>query len=143
MLGTEGKEFATERALRAAVERHDEIVRAEARAEALGCEGAETVVVAFGMPSRFARAAAMREGTGFFRPITLWPFPSEQLRAACASASRVLVYEINNGQMIDDVRLAVEGRVPVEFIGGISTDRSGFGVGDLLDVNVVRERITA
>jgi len=127
--------------LRTAVARHAEIERTEARAQAIDCDGAQTVAVAFGMPSRFVRAAVKQRGIGFFRPITLWPFPAEQLRAACASAKRVKVFEINNGQMIDDVRLALNGSAEVEFIGGISTDRSGFGVGDLLDVNVVKERL--
>ena len=53
----------------------------------------------------------------------------------------VLVFELNSGQMIDDVRLAVLGRAPVLGIGGISTDHSGFGVGALLDVEVIAGRI--
>jgi len=53
----------------------------------------------------------------------------------------VLVFELNSGQMIDDVRLAVLGRAPVSGIGGISTDHSGFGVGALLDVEVIAGRI--
>jgi len=145
-LGVDGKKMDTQGALRGAVESHDAIKVAEPRAQALWCDDADTVVVAFGMPSRFARAAVKRlraqgHRVGFFRPITLWPFPDEALREACSTASKVLVFEINNGQMIDDVRLALNGRVPVEFIGGISTDRSGFGVGDLLDVAVVEGRI--
>jgi len=55
----------------------------------------------------------------------------------------VLVFELNSGQMIDDVRLAVLGRAPVTGIGGISTDHSGFGVGALLDVEVIAGRIEA
>jgi 2-oxoglutarate ferredoxin oxidoreductase subunit alpha len=51
-----------------------------------------------------------------------------------------MVFEINAGQMIDDVRIAVAGRAPVVPTGGISTDGSGFGVGALLDVDVIRGR---
>jgi 2-oxoglutarate ferredoxin oxidoreductase subunit alpha len=75
------------------------------------------------------------------RPITLWPFPYETVAAAAAGKRSVMVFEINAGQMIDDVRLGVLGRAPVVAIGGISTDHSGFGVGALLDTEVVSQRI--
>jgi 2-oxoglutarate ferredoxin oxidoreductase subunit alpha len=109
-------------------------------------EDAEVVVVAFGTPGRYVRAAARAlraEGlpVGFVRPITLYPFPSEAVARACAGARRVAVYENNQGQMIDDVRLAVLGRAPVEFIGGLSLDSSGFGIAPDLDVQVLRARI--
>jgi len=124
----------------------EQIAVAEPRFEAEGCEDAELVVVAFGTLARFARHAvrALRsEGrrVGLFRPITLWPFPARALAAAAAGARRVAVLEQNAGQMIDDVRLALEGAVPVEAIGGISTDPAGFGIGPLLDAEVVRGRI--
>ena len=77
------------------------------------------------------------------RPITLWPFPYEAVAAASDGVARVGVFELCAGQMIDDVRLGVLGRAPVTFIGGISTDGSGFGVGPLLDVELIRERILA
>jgi 2-oxoglutarate ferredoxin oxidoreductase subunit alpha len=76
-----------------------------------------------------------------FRPITLWPFPSEALAAATTGARRVAVLEQNAGQMIDDVRLSILGSVPVVSIGGISTDAAGFGIGPLLDTNVIRGRV--
>jgi 2-oxoglutarate/2-oxoacid ferredoxin oxidoreductase subunit alpha len=53
------------------------------------------------------------------------------------------VYELNAGQMIDDVRLAVNGAVPVRAIGGVSQDESGMRQGDLLDVATMRDRILA
>ena len=114
--------------------------------ESVFCEDAELVVVAFGTAARFARYAVteLREAgrrVGFFRPITLWPFPAEALAAATRDSAQVAVFEVNGGQMIDDVRLAVQGRLPVSGIGGISTDTSGFGVGSLLDAAVVRRRI--
>jgi 2-oxoglutarate ferredoxin oxidoreductase subunit alpha len=78
---------------------------------------------------------------GYVRPITLFPFPSAAVAAACEGARAVAVYENNQGQMIDDVRLAVLGRAPVHFIGGLSLDRSGFGIAPDLDVEVLRARI--
>jgi 2-oxoglutarate ferredoxin oxidoreductase subunit alpha len=126
--------------------KHDAIARREARAESEGVEDAELLVVAFGTLARFARYAVRelrREGrrVGLFRPVTLWPFPADALRAAAASARRVAVLEMNAGQMIDDVRLALLGSRPVVAIGGISSDAAGFGIGPLLDPETVRERV--
>lgn len=109
-------------------------------------DGAEVVVVAFGTPGRYVRAAvrAMRADgarVGFVRPISLVPFPAAEVAAAAEGAAQVLVYENNEGQMIDDVRLAVLGRAPVQFIGGLSLDGSGFGIAPDLDVAVLRRRI--
>jgi 2-oxoglutarate ferredoxin oxidoreductase subunit alpha len=109
-------------------------------------DGAEVVVVAFGTPGRYVRAAvrALRADgvpVGYVRPITLFPFPSGAVARACEGARHVAVYENNQGQMIDDVRLAVLGRAPVDFIGGLSLDSSGFGIAPDLDVQVMRARI--
>jgi 2-oxoglutarate ferredoxin oxidoreductase subunit alpha len=111
-------------------------------------EDADVVAVAFGTPGKYVRAAvrAMRaEGikAGYVRPLTLYPFPSETIARASANAKTVAVYENNQGQMIDDVRLAVLGRAPVEFIGGLSLDASGFGIAPDLDVKILRERLEA
>ncbi len=54
---------------------------------------------------------------GLFRPVSLFPFPYDQIRDAAESTKRMLVVEMNGGQMVEDVRLGVEGRVPVEFYG--------------------------
>ncbi|MBV8160694.1 MAG: hypothetical protein JO265_07215, partial [Acidimicrobiia bacterium] len=107
---------------------------------------AEHVVVAFGTPAKFVRYAVRRlrqRGLrlGYVRPVTLWPFPTDTVAAAAAGKRSVLVFELNAGQMVDDVRLAVLGQAPVRSIGGISTDHSGFGVGSLLDVAVIAGRI--
>ena len=109
-------------------------------------DGAEVVVVAFGTPGRYVRAAVRALRTdgvpvGYVRPITLFPFPSKAVARACEGARHVAVYENNQGQMIDDVRLAVLGRAPVQFIGGLSLDSSGFGIAPDLDVQVLRARI--
>ena len=106
------------------------------------------MVVAFGTPARYVRAAVRllrSDGRriGFVRPITLLPFPSEAVARACDGATRVAVYENNGGQMIDDVRLSVLGRAPVEFIGRLSLDSSGFGIAPDLEVGKMAERIAA
>jgi 2-oxoglutarate ferredoxin oxidoreductase subunit alpha len=111
-----------------------------------GIDDADVVVIAFGTPAAYVRAAVRElradgHRVGFLRPITLFPFPSDVIAAAADQAQRVLVYENNQGQMIDDVRLAVLGRVPVAFIGGLSLDSSGFGIAPDLDVAVLRARI--
>lgn len=129
-------------------DKHDQMAACEARWEELFIEDAELVVVAFGTVARFARHAVKalrREGVpvGLVRPITLWPFPAEAVARAAEGARRVAVLEQNGGQMIDDVRLAVLGRTAVLGIGEISTDPAGFGIGDLLDPDNVRNRIEA
>lgn len=128
--------------------KHDEIAQAEVRYEQEFVEDAELLVVAFGTLARFARYVVRElraEGVrvGYLRPITLWPFPSEAIAAAAEGVARVAVLEQNAGQMIDDVRLAVLGRAPVVPIGGISSDEAGFGIGPLLDTEVIRGRIEA
>lgn len=124
------------------------IEAAEVRVDTGFCEDAETVIVAFGSPAKFVRyvVRALREEghrIGYVRPITLWPYPYAAVAEAAEGARRVGVFECCAGQMIDDVRLGVLGRAPVTGIGGISTDGSGFGVGPLLDAEVIRERILA
>jgi hypothetical protein len=118
----------------------------EPMAECLHTEDADVIVVAFGTPAKYAKAAvrdlrAEGQRVGLVRPITLYPFPSDAVAAAAEGARAVAVYENNQGQMIDDVRLAVLGRAPVHFIGGLSLDSSGFGIAPDLDVSVMRGRI--
>jgi len=119
-------------------------VRAEV--ECGGLEDADVVVVAFGTPGAYVRAAARSLRTdgvrvGWIRPVTLVPFPSAVVAEAAGRAKAVAVYENNTGQMLDDVRLAVLGAAPVEFIGGLSLDSSGFGIAPDLEVSVIRRRI--
>jgi len=85
-------------------------------------DDAELVIVAFGTAARVARTAIRRarEGglrVGLLRPITLWPFPSVPLAEIGDRARALLVVELSAGQMVEDVRLAVEGRAPVAFHG--------------------------
>jgi 2-oxoglutarate ferredoxin oxidoreductase subunit alpha len=103
-------------------ERYDVIKATEQRAEEYLTEDADIVLVAFGASSRIARSAvnkARAEGikAGLIRPITLWPFPADVIEKSVAHAKVFLSVEMNMGQMVDDVRLAVNGRRPVEFFG--------------------------
>jgi 2-oxoglutarate ferredoxin oxidoreductase subunit alpha len=115
--------------------------------EAGGCEDADYVVVAYGTPARIVRyvVGQLRQAglrVGFFRPITLYPYPSQALAQATRNARAIGVYELNAGQMIDDVRLALRDK-PVEAIGGISFDDSGFGIAPDLTPAKVERRIRA
>ena len=94
----------------------------ETRHETFQTEDAEVLLVGYGITSRVLRSAvemARREGlrAGLFRPITLWPFPSKALVETAKNVGRVLVVELSNGQMLEDVRLALDGKVKVEFYG--------------------------
>jgi 2-oxoglutarate ferredoxin oxidoreductase subunit alpha len=85
-------------------------------------EDAELVVVAFGIAARIARGAvttARREGlkVGLLRPVTLWPFPAEAVKELVKRVKHFLVFEMNMGQMVEDVKLALEGSGEVVFYG--------------------------
>jgi len=95
---------------------------AHANAVADNTADADIVAVAYGSTARLAQSAAdlAREHglkVGTFRPTTLLPFPKKQLQEACRNAKKVLVVEMSMGQMVDDVKLALECRLPVEFYG--------------------------
>ncbi|MGA9190617.1 MAG: 3-methyl-2-oxobutanoate dehydrogenase subunit VorB [Anaerolineales bacterium] len=99
-----------------------EIESAEVRFAETDCEDAELVVVGFGTAGRVAESAvkAAREAglkVGLHRPISLYPFPTQRLAELAEQARGFLVVEMNAGQMVEDVRLAVNGRAPVEFYG--------------------------
>lgn len=103
-------------------ERYEVIKATEQRAETYLTEDADIVLVAFGACARIARSAvskARAEGikAGLIRPITLWPFPVDTIERCVDTARAFLTVEMNMGQMVDDVRLAVNGRKPVEFFG--------------------------
>ena len=102
--------------------KYEEIQKAEVRYDSQRLEDAELVVVSFGSASRIAEKAielAREDGleVGLFRPITLWPFPLTQLQEVAKGKKGILVVEINAGQMIDGVRLAVNGKEQVEHFG--------------------------
>jgi len=99
-----------------------EIRRREQRVEECRANDAELVLVAFGTAARVAKAVVDRARAGglrvgLIRPITLWPFPDEAVSRAAAQAESFLVVEMNLGQMVEDVRLAVNGQKPVHFYG--------------------------
>ena len=104
-------------------ERYAEIREKHQRQELVNCDDAEIVIVAFGAASRIARTAvkeARAKGikVGMIRPITLWPFPTKAFDQVIANgAKHFLSVELNMGQMVDDVRLAVGDRADVSFFG--------------------------
>ena len=103
-------------------EKYQELKDKEVRFEATQCEDADYLLVAFGSGARISQKAlemAREEGlkVGLLRPITLWPFPEKILKEYARKVKGILVVEINAGQMVVDVRLAVEGKCPVEQFG--------------------------
>jgi len=112
----------------------------EPRFELYHADDAEILLVGYGIVSRVLRSAvekARREGlrVGLFRPITLWPYPAKALATAANRAQRVLVVELSNGQMLEDVRLSLNGKVPVEFYSRVG--------GNVPSVEEVYARLTA
>ena len=99
-----------------------EIEKNEVLYEAYLCEDADFVITAFGTVARIAKSAIneLREQgikVGLFRPITVWPFPYTQLAEAAKNAKALLDVEANEGQMLQDVKLAINGAKPVEYFG--------------------------
>ena len=111
-------------------EKYRKIQENEVRFEEQQMDDADYAIVAFGSAARIAEKAveiAREQGikVGLFRPITLFPFPEKQIAALSKKVKGILVAEINAGQMVQDVRLAVNGAVPVEQfgrLGGIVPD---------------------
>jgi 2-oxoglutarate ferredoxin oxidoreductase subunit alpha len=98
------------------------ITQNEIRFESIRTEDADYIVVAYGLAARVAHRAveiAREKGirAGLLRPITLWPYPYAVIRELAKRTMGMLVVEMNAGQMVEDVRLGVEGQVPVEFYG--------------------------
>lgn len=103
-------------------EKYNTIQEYEVRYETQQMEDADYIIVAFGSAARIAEKAlelAREEGlkVGLFRPITLWPFPQKELAEAAQGKKGVLVAEINAGQMVQDVRLAINNTIKVEHFG--------------------------
>jgi 2-oxoglutarate ferredoxin oxidoreductase subunit alpha len=102
--------------------RWQQIQANETRYKEYYLEGAEVVVVGFGTAGRIALSAvrtARAQGipVGLFRPVTVSPYPYDRVAELAAQAKALLVVEMNSGQMLEDVRLAVNGRTPIEFYG--------------------------
>jgi len=102
--------------------KYQEIMQNEVRFEEYQTEDADLIIVAYGILSRIvystvdqARAAGRK--VGLLRPITLWPYPSERIAELAEGDVNFLSVELSTGQMVEDVRLAVEGKAPVHFYG--------------------------
>ncbi|MEG0794921.1 MAG: 3-methyl-2-oxobutanoate dehydrogenase subunit VorB [Odoribacter sp.] len=98
------------------------IEETEVRYETINCEDADYIFVAYGSTARICQKSmqlAREQGikVGILRPITLYPFPTKAIAALCPKTKGFLCVEMSAGQMIEDVRLAVNGKVPVEFYG--------------------------
>ena len=108
--------------------RYEKIKKNEVICEQYKVDDAEIIMVAYGVAARIVRGAvdkAREEGmpVGLIRPVTLWPFPTEQISRAANEFRIFLTVEMSMGQMVEDVRLAVAGKAPVVFYG-----RTGGGV---------------
>ena len=118
--------------------KYKQVQQNEVLCEQYKIDDAQIVVVAYGIAARIVRSAVDRARAagikaGWIRPITLWPFPTEQISRAADKMRIFLVVELSCGQMVDDVKLAVAGRAPVVFYG-----RAGGGVPS---VDEILERI--
>ena len=103
-------------------EKYKTIAESEVRYELISEDDADYIIVAYGLAARVAHRAveiAREKGirVGLLRPITLWPFPHLRIQELAKRVMGMLVVEMNAGQMVEDVRLGVEGRVPVRFYG--------------------------
>lgn len=113
---------AQERFNQKLVEKYEEIKRKEVRFEEINTEDAEYLLVAYGTSARVCQKAiqlARKEGikVGLLRPITLFPFPSVQINKLADRVKGILSVEMSAGQMVEDVQLAVNGKVPVYHFG--------------------------
>jgi 2-oxoglutarate ferredoxin oxidoreductase subunit alpha len=102
--------------------RYELIKRDETACETFLVDDAELIVVAFGIAARIAKGAirtVRAEGlkVGLLRPITLWPFPDEAVKELAKAVKQFLVFEMNMGQMVEDVQLALEGKGEISFYG--------------------------
>jgi 2-oxoglutarate ferredoxin oxidoreductase subunit alpha len=105
-------------------EKYKMIQQDEVRYETYLTDDAEIVITAYGITSRICKSVVNKlrsagSKIGLFRPITLWPFPYEEVRKLTEHAKRFMVIELNTGQMVEDVRLGAEGRARVGFFGKV------------------------
>ena len=102
--------------------RYQEIIKNEVRVEEYMMDDAEFCLVAYGTTARIAKSTAQKARkmgikAGVIRPITVWPFPYEAVSKAADKVDHFLVVEMSAGQMVEDVRLGVNGKKPVDFYG--------------------------
>jgi 2-oxoisovalerate ferredoxin oxidoreductase alpha subunit len=115
---------ALERHIRKLEAKYKHAERNVVRAESWRIEDADFILIGYGIVGRIlkavvelARARGIR--AGLLRPITLYPFPTAQIRALARQAKGFAVVELSTGQMVDDVRLALQGQVPLEFFSRV------------------------
>lgn len=104
------------------LKKYAEITKNETRVQEIMTDDADYIITAFGTTARIAKNAAVKAReigikVGVIRPVTLWPFPTEAFAKAAQRVKGMLCVEMNTGQMVEDVKLAVNGKVPVEFYG--------------------------
>lgn len=118
---------------------HYKIVEAnETMCETTETDDAEVLLVAYGTSARICKKAIsqMRKKgikVGLFRPISLWPFPAKELNAAAEGKKMILTVEMSMGQMVEDVKLSINGKIPVDFYG-----KAG---GKLPSVETIEEKV--
>ena len=122
------------------VRKYKTIERKETRYEEFMMDDAKLAVVAYGTAARIAKGAVKRARNdgmkvGLIRPISLWPFPSDIIRKRAGKTDLFFVFEMSTGQMVDDVRLALEGRSEVYFPREARRDHpdAGGGAADYLE----------
>lgn len=109
-------------------EKYKGIEEKEARCESLFLDDAKIILVAYGTMARIAKGAVVKlrekgKKIGLIRPISLWPFPKKAFSYKMSTSAKYLVTEMSYGQMLEDVKLALNGKAEVEFLG-----RSGGGI---------------
>lgn len=118
--------------------KYEIVTKNEVRYEMINMEHPDYVIVAYGSSARICRSAIeslkpLGINVGMIRPISLWPFPKQAFKLIPSSAKGILVVEMSQGQMIDDVEIANQGRLPIAFYG-----RSG---GIVIDPDEVKDAI--
>jgi pyruvate/2-oxoacid:ferredoxin oxidoreductase alpha subunit len=113
-----------ERHIRKLEAKYQEAERQVARAECYRTDDADIVLIGYGIVGRVLKAVVEQArahgiAAGLLRPLTLYPFPARQIRAATRRARAFVVVEMSTGQLLDDVRLALDGRAPVEFFSRV------------------------
>lgn len=103
-------------------DKYDEMKAKEVMAEKYRLDGAKVAIVAYGTTARIVKSAIElleKDGihAGLLRPITLFPYPMDEIAQLPESVEHILVVEMSMGQMIDDVRIGNEGRLPISFVG--------------------------
>ena len=113
---------ALEKVVNERYKKYEQIAKNEVQYEEYDCEDSDLVVVSFGITARIVKSAVKMANdaglkVGYFRPISLWPFPNERLLEISKKTKKFLVTELNMGQMIDDVKIATQFNRPIEFYG--------------------------